>query len=127
MKLHLEGVILYLGRKRRDGSRNVERIRLVNMRPLLKMLRRAMVPGRMRGKRPVAKVAEDDQLSVFDRVTAPRERGHLKAREGIVSTSLPVGSGRYGDGITVDEGHRMGPTPGHPSRVKSRIESYTLP
>ena len=41
MTIQLDGATIFLGRLRKDGFRNVERIRLTSFRPLLAKLRKA--------------------------------------------------------------------------------------
>ena len=62
MKLKIDGATLYLGRLTKSGSRNVERVRLTNLRTLLPALRKARVPAKMVGHRLTVRV--DDQLKL---------------------------------------------------------------
>ena len=64
MKLKIDGAVLYLGRVRRDGFRNVERVRLTNYRSLLPALRRAKIRSRMDGKRLHVQDENPDQLKL---------------------------------------------------------------
>ncbi len=50
MKLTVDGVMFYLGRLRKDGRRNVERVRM-DQRKLLPTLRKAKVGAKMDGSR----------------------------------------------------------------------------
>ncbi len=66
MRVKVEGAVLFLGRRRRDGSYNVERVKLTNWYPVLKALRKAkmrheVVAGRLH-------VVPDNprQLRLFD-------------------------------------------------------------
>jgi hypothetical protein len=61
VKIKLDGVILYLGKLRKDGRRNVERIRFNNWRLILPKLRDAKVPAKMVGKRLTVRLDEDSQ------------------------------------------------------------------
>lgn len=61
MKLRIDGAVLYLGRLRKDGTRNVERIRPSSLRQLLPLLRRAKVPARMHGDRLRVELQDDRQ------------------------------------------------------------------
>ena len=64
MKLKLDGVILYLGRLRKHGYRNVERVRLIDNRTLLPKLRRAKIPAQMVGKRLIVQTENPAQLKL---------------------------------------------------------------
>ena len=64
MKLKLDGVILFLGRPRKDGYRNVERVRLLDNRSLLPKLRRAKLLSKMDGKRLLVQPENPDQLKL---------------------------------------------------------------
>ena len=63
MKLKLDGIVLYLGRMRSDGYRNVERVRLLDNRSLLPKLRRAKIKGKMVGKRLIVQMENPNQLT----------------------------------------------------------------
>lgn len=65
MKLELDGATVYLGRLRKDGTRNIERVRFHNLRILLPALRRAKVGGKMKGKRLYVALPSDTQLMLF--------------------------------------------------------------
>ena len=60
MTIKVDGFKLYLGRKRRDGRRNVERVRL-DLRRLLPSLRKAKIPARMEGDRLSVQLLSDRQ------------------------------------------------------------------
>ena len=62
MKVRIDGAILYLGRLRKDGFRNVERVRLTNLRSLLPSLRRAKIRSVMDDKRLYVQPENPDQL-----------------------------------------------------------------
>lgn len=62
MKLKLDGYVLYLGRPRKDGYLNCERVRLANWRVILPKLRRAKLRSKMIGKRLVVLAEDPDQL-----------------------------------------------------------------
>ncbi len=64
MKLKLDGVVLFLGRLRKDGYRNVERVRLLDYRSLLPKLRRAKLLSKMEGKRLIVQTENPDQLKL---------------------------------------------------------------
>ena len=64
MKLRIDGAILYLGRLRKDGFRNVERVRLTNLRSLLPSLRRAKIRSVMDDKRLYVQPENPDQLKL---------------------------------------------------------------
>ena len=62
MTLKIDGAVLFLGRLRRDGFRNVERVRLTNFRTLLPALRRAKIRSLMDDKRLLVQPENPDQL-----------------------------------------------------------------
>ncbi len=64
MKLKLDGVVLYLGKTRKDGYRNVERVRLPDNRSLLPKLRRAKIKGKRIGKRLIVQTENPNQLKM---------------------------------------------------------------
>ena len=64
MTLKIDGAILYLGRLRRDGFHNVERVRLTDYRKLLPALRRANIRSHMDGKRLHVQSDNPDQLKL---------------------------------------------------------------
>lgn len=63
MKLKLDGIVLYLGKMRSDGYRNVERVRLLDNRSLLPKLRKAKLLSKMDGKRLLVQPDNPDQLT----------------------------------------------------------------
>ena len=64
MKVRIDGAILYLGRLRKDGFRNVERVRLTNLRSLLPALRRSKIRSVMDDKRLLVQPENPDQLKL---------------------------------------------------------------
>ena len=62
MRLKLDGAVLFLGRLREDGFRNVERVRLTDWRALLPKLRRAKLRSKMIGKRLIVQPVDPNQL-----------------------------------------------------------------
>ena len=64
MKVKVGGYVLYLGRLRSDGYRNVERVRLTNWRALLPSLRRAKIRSVMDDKRLYIQSENPDQLKL---------------------------------------------------------------
>ena len=62
MKVKVGGYVLYLGRPRSDGYRNVERVRLTNWRALLPSLRRAKMRSRMDENRLYVQTESPGQL-----------------------------------------------------------------
>ena len=62
MKLKLDVAVLYLGRPRKDGYRNVERVRLTNWSPVRPALRRAGIKSRTVGKRLLVQLADPNQM-----------------------------------------------------------------
>ena len=63
MKLKLDGIILYLGRLRKDGYRNIERVRLLDNRMLLSRLRKAKIPAQMIGTRLIVQPENPNQMT----------------------------------------------------------------
>ena len=63
MRLKLEGVVLYLGRLRKDGYRNIERVRLLDNRMLLSKLRKAKIPTLMIGTRLIVQPENPNQMT----------------------------------------------------------------
>src|SRR3712207_9325620 len=47
MKIRVSGAVLYLGKPRKDGYRNIERVLLENWRAMLPALRSAKIPAKM--------------------------------------------------------------------------------
>jgi hypothetical protein len=62
MKIRVDGTVLYISRLRRDGYRNVERVRLSNLLELLPSLRKAKVRSKMVGTRLIVQTTDLDQL-----------------------------------------------------------------
>lgn len=62
MKLKLDDLVIYLGRRRKDGRRNVERVRLPSWRALLPKLRKAKIAARMDGDRLTVRLLSDSQM-----------------------------------------------------------------
>jgi hypothetical protein len=62
MRLKLDGVVLFLGRRRKDGFHNVERVRLHDWRKILPTLRRTKYRSRMEGKRLYVQPEDPNQL-----------------------------------------------------------------
>ena len=68
MKLKLDSMILYLGKVRKDGYRNIERVRLLDNRMLLSKLREAKIPAQMIGTRLIG--GRDRDIAEFWRYLA---------------------------------------------------------
>ncbi len=64
MTLRIEGATLHLGRLRKDGRRNVERVRLADWRKLLPLARKAKIAARMDGDRLTVALRDDVQLKL---------------------------------------------------------------
>ncbi len=64
MNLKVDGYALHLGHRRKDGRRNVERVRLADWRKILPALRKAKVAGRIDGKRLSVALGDDVQLKL---------------------------------------------------------------
>lgn len=62
MKIRFDDSVLYLGKLRRDGFHNVERVRPSNLRSRLPSRRKAKIRSRMVGTRLIAQTVDPDQL-----------------------------------------------------------------
>ena len=69
MRLKVGKATLYLGKLRRDGFRNIERVRLADWSPILPILKRLKMKTRYEEQRLLVQTENPDQLtflSVWD-------------------------------------------------------------
>lgn len=62
MKLKLDGVTYYVGKRREDGRRNIERVKLDSWRSQLPKLREAKIAARMNGQQFSVRLMSDSQM-----------------------------------------------------------------
>jgi len=62
MTLAIDGITFHLGRLRKDGRRNIERVKLPSWRSMLPKLRKAKVAARMDGQRLTVRLLSDSQM-----------------------------------------------------------------
>ena len=63
MKLKLNSMILYLGKVRKDGYRNIERVCLLDNRMLLSKLRKTKIPAQMIGTSLILQPENPNQMT----------------------------------------------------------------